>query len=108
MYIINKYSVRTVVITTFYGLDGLKIESQWGVIFRAVNTDCETNLAFCTAGSGYFIRVKGEEAWCWVANGMELCLHLSYALELACRQMTFAFTSQIMQFAALKRPVGNC
>jgi len=57
-------SLTSVGIPNRYGLHGPGIESRWGEIFRAVQTDREAHTASCTMGTG-FSRDKAARAWCW-------------------------------------------
>ena len=45
-------------IATDYGLDGPRIETRWGEIFRAVQTGPAAHPASCTMGTGSFPGVK--------------------------------------------------
>ena len=51
----------SVAIVTHYNLDGPGIESQWGEIFRTLQTGPGAHPASCTMGTGSFRAVKRPE-----------------------------------------------
>jgi hypothetical protein len=56
---------RVIGIVTGCGLDGPGIESRWCMVFPAVQTSPEANLAFYTMGMGSFPSSKTAGALCW-------------------------------------------